>query len=645
MQARGRVVHCGDALQRASLGRHQAELRMPSRRDFHRLSIAAAMAALPAGAGAQNAPPAGIAAPPGRRAEPAATLRPELYGTHGMVAAGRQHTVEAGTRILAAGGNAFDAGVAAVFAAAVTEISHFGLGGEAPAIVFQAATGKVTVISGQGTAPQAATPGHFLSGGVIPGNGPNAGTVPAVVDAMALMLQNFGTRSLGEVLEPAIQLADGFPMYAAVRNALLIYRQHTERWEWSRRTYYAGGRVPEIGEIFRQPNLAGTLRAIAAAERAASKKGADRVKAIEAGRDAFYKGDVGRRIAAAVKQDGGLLSFDDLANYRGRLEAPVSTRFQDHDIHKAGFWSQGPALLLTLNILEAAGIDRMRHGSEQYLHTLVEAIKLAFDDRNAWFGDPLFADVPAEGLLSKSYAAERAFQILPQASLEHRYGNPYAHQRGLQRPGTAYLPRRLRVPGDPASDTTAIEVVDASGNLFSCTPSSGWLIGGAYIAGDTGVPLSNRLTVFDLDPSSPNVLAGGKRPRTTLTPTIVTRGGKPFLAVGTPGGDTQDQHIAQTLLNIILGNQNLQQALESPRVESMHFHQSFEDKRDEPGMLVMESRIPSSTIAAMMGRGHRVNLVSNYGIGTAGVAVGVDPRFGTLRGGADIRGERQVFGW
>jgi gamma-glutamyltranspeptidase/glutathione hydrolase len=208
-----------------------------------------------------------------------------------------------------------------------------------------------------------------------------------------------------------------------------------------------------------------------------------------------------------------------------------------------------------------------------------------------------------------------------------------------------FLPRRLGMPADPASDTTAIEVVDAKGNLFSATPSSGWLIGGAYIAGDTGVPLSNRLTVFDLDAASPNVLAGGKRPRTTLTPTIVTRDGKPFLAVGTPGGDTQDQHIAQTLLNIILGGQNLQHALESPRLESSHFHESFGEKPDAPGVLSVESRLPPEIVTALSRRGHRINVVADYGIGTAGVAVGVDPQTGTLRGGADVRGGRQVFGW
>jgi gamma-glutamyltranspeptidase / glutathione hydrolase len=619
---------------------------MPSRRDFHKYSLAAAAAALAPSGHGQNAPSAAASAVAGfRRAEEKVTLRPELYGTHGIVSAGRHYTVEAGTRMLAAGGNAFDAGVAAVFAAAVNEISHFGLGGEAPVLAFQARTGKVTVISGQGTAPKAAKPALFIPAGVIPGNGPNGGTVPAVVDAMALTLQQFGTMSLSQVLEPAIELADGFPMYGALRRSMLGNRDSTVRWEWSRRTYYAAGRVLETGEIFRQQNLGATLRALAAGEGAALKKGADRVKAIEAGRDVFYKGDVARRIVAAVQADGGLLTLDDLNTYRGRLEPAVTTSFQGFDVHKAGFWSQGPTLLMLLNILEAAGIEKLPLGGEPYLHTLMESIKLAFDDRNAWFGDPLFAEVPAEGLLSKSYAAERAALIGPQASLLHRFGNPYAHQRGGKAPATPFRPHRLSLPGDPPSDTTAIEIVDGRGNLFSCTPSSGWLVGGAYIAGDTGVPLSNRMSVFDLDAASPNVLVGGKRPRTTLSPTIVTRDGKPFLAIGTPGGDSQDQQIAQVLLNIILGRQGIQQAIEAPRLDSMHMHQSFGDKRDEPGVFEMEQRISTTILNALARRGHRIAVVEDYGIASAMVAAGVDPRFGTLRGGADVRGERYAFGW
>jgi len=614
---------------------------MISRRHFHRISMAAAAGAmLPHRAPAQTTPP-----PTGRRPEQRGTLRPELYGTHGLVAAGRQFTVDAGLRLLRAGGNAFDAGAAAVFAAAASEISHFGLGGEAPVVLFDARSGKVSVISGQGTAPRAATPAYFRPLGIIPGNGPNGGTIPAVVDAMARLLQQFGTKSLAEVLAPAIELADGFPVYGILRTMLAVNREATEIWQWARRTYYPQGRIPEVGEIFRQPNLAATLRALAAAEQSALKSGSDRSAAIEAGRDVFYKGDVARRIAAAMKADGGLMTYEDLATYKGRIEPALTTRFQGYDIHKAGFWSQGPALLMLLNLLDAAGFAGMKLRSEQSLHTLIEAIKLTFDDRNAFFGDPLFAEVPAEGLLSRSYAAERAALIGATASLEHRYGNPWAHQRGGRKPAVPFRPHVLTPPGSPTADTTAIEIVDAQGNLFSCTPSSGWLMGGAYIAGDTGVPMSNRLTVFDLDAASPNVLAGGKRPRTTLTPTIVTREGRPFLAIGTPGGDSQDQQIANVLLNIIMGSMSLQQAIEAPRIESTHFHESFGEKQDAPGVMEAESRIPMETLAALARRGHRVRLTSDYGAATGIVAAGVDPRFGTLRAGADVRGERYAFGW
>ena len=619
---------------------------MLSRRHFHRLSMATAAAAvLPGRAHAQLAAPPAQPPGAGQRAESRGTLRPELYGTHGMVAAGRQFTVEAGMRLLKAGGNSFDAGAAAVFAAAASEISHFGLGGEAPVVLFDARSGKVSVISGQGPAPRAATPAFFQPLGVIPGNGPNGGTIPAVVDSMARLLQQFGTKSLAEVMAPAIELADGFPVYGLLRNSLVVNREATQKWAWARRTYYPQDRIPEVGEIFRQPNLAATLRAMVAAESAALGHGADRSAAIEAGRDVFYKGDVARRIAAAVKVDGGLLSYEALATYKGRIEPAVTTRFQGYDIHKAGFWSQGPALLMTLNILDAAGISGMRVRSEQYLHTFTEAIKLAFDDRNAYFGDPLFAEIPAEGLLSKSYAAERASLIGEQASMEHRYGNPWAHQRSGHRPATMFRPRVLKPPGSPTADTTAIEIVDAQGNLFSCTPSSGWLMGGAYIAGDTGVPLSNRMAVFDLDSASPNVIAGGKRPRTTLTPTIVTREGRPFLAIGTPGGDSQDQQIANVLLNIFLGRMNLQQAIEAPRIESAHFHESFGEKQDAPGVVEIESRIPVDVLTGLARRGHRIQLASEYGAATGIVAAGVDPRFGTLRAGADVRGERYAFGW
>jgi gamma-glutamyltranspeptidase/glutathione hydrolase len=614
-------------------------------RDFSRRDIAAlllaggGMAALPSAAWAQSGP-----VEPTRLISAGETLRPEITGQFGIVAAGRHYACAAGIRMLMAGGNATDAGVAAVFAAAITEISHFGFGGEAPAIIHDAATGRSVVVNGQGTAPGLARPEVFAKAGVIPGNGPNGGTIPAVVDAMALALQFNGTMSLAQVMQPAIELADGFVMYNFLAEVFASQQQATSQWDWARRTYYPDGTPPQTGQIFRQPNLARTLRIIAEADRATLARTKDRVKAIQAGRDAFYTGDIARRMAAAVEADGGLIRYADLAGYKGKLETPAAVDVFGHRVLKGGFWSQGPALLLALNIAEAGGIAGMPAGSELYLHTLAESIKLAFDDRNMFFGDPDFADVPGKGLLSKSYAAERAKQIGPMASLEHRYGNPWAHE-GRARATPNFTPHMLSPPSGPIADTTAIEVVDAKGNLFSCTPSSGWLLGGAYVAGDTGVPMSNRLTIFDLDATSPNMLAPGKRPRTTLTPTLVLKDSKPFLAIGTPGGDNQDQQIMNVLLRVLIHNQPLQAAIEEPRINSNHFHNSFSIKKDEPGVLEIENRVPSAVRDGLAARGHKLTVLGPYGVSTGVVAAGMVPGTGTLRGAADVRRERYVFGW
>jgi gamma-glutamyltranspeptidase/glutathione hydrolase len=606
----------------------------------------AALGGVALGAVAAGAVEAAPILEPTRLENPDETMRPEILGTFGVVAAGRHYAVAAGIRILMAGGNATDAGVAAVFAASVTEISHFGFGGEAPTIIYDAKTSKVSVVNGQGCAPKLATPSVFEAQGVIPGNGPNGGTVPAMLDAMCLALELNGTMSLAQVMEPAIELADGFPMYAFLHNVMVSQRKATEAWAWSKATYYPDGRVPEVGEIFRQPNLAKTLRAISGADAAARKAGKDRKAAIRAGRDTFYKGDIARRIGAAVEKDGGTMRYEDLAAYQGKVEAPATTSFYGFDIYKGGFWSQGPTLLMTLNILEAADIRSMKPYSEAHLHTVTEAFKLAFDDRNAYFGDPAFVKVPAQGLLSKAYAAERAKLIGAKASLEHRYGDPYPFDGQVKRTGPSFVPHVIDKKTGPSADTTAIEVADKDGNLFSCTPSSGWLLGGAYVAGDTGVPLSNRMTVFDLDPASPNVLAPGKRPRTTLSPSMVLKDGKPFLAIGTPGGDNQDQQICNVLLNLLAFGMPLQQAIEAPRINSNHFHNSFGAKKDDPGGLEIEDRVPAAVRDGLTARGHRLDVLGPYGVSTGVVAAGVYPgRPGVLRGAADVRRERYVFGW
>ena len=615
-----------------------------SRRDLAALAVGGAVLAQ-GQAFAQGAAPAAKAPlEPTRLVSAGETLRPEIVGNFGIVAAGRHYAVAAGTRILMAGGNATDAGVAAVFAAAVTEISHFGFGGEAPTIVYDAKAKQVSVVNGQGVAPALATPDKFAKAGVIPGNGPNGGTVPAMVDAMALALQLNGTMTLSQVLQPAMELADGFVMYSFLAEVFASQKKATSRWKDAYETYYPGGKSPKVGEIFRQPNLARTIRIIAEADRIAYRKKKDRKAAIQAGRDAFYKGDIARRIGAAMERDGGLMRYEDLTAYRGKVETPTMTSVFGYEVCKGGFWSQGPAMLMALNIAEAAGIATMEPGSAAYLHVVAESIKLAFDDRNAYFGDPDFATIPMKGLLSKAYASERARQIGPKASLEHRYGDPWVFE-GSARTTPVFTPHVLKAPPRPTADTTAIEVVDKDGNLFSATPSSGWLLGGAYIAGDTGVPMSNRLTVFDLDPESPNVLAPGKRPRTTLSPCMVLKDGAPYLAIGTPGGDNQDQQIMNVLLRVLAFDQPLQAAIEAPRINSNHFHASFAIKKDEPGVLEIEDRVPQAVRDDLAARGHKLDVLGPFAVSTGIVAAGVVPDSGTLRGGADVRRERYVFGW
>ncbi len=583
---------------------------------------------------------------PTRVAAPHATMRPEILGTHGIVAGGRHYSVEAGMRILRDGGNAIDAGVATVFAASVVEISHFGFGGEAPALIYDAKTREVIVINGQGPAPKAAAPALFEKLGRVPGNGPLGATIPAMLDAMALALEAKGTMRLAQVMQPAIELADGFPMYAFLRNFFVSERKATEQYEWSAKTYYPGGRIPEVGELFRQPNLARTLRAIVAAEQAALAKGRDRAAAIRAGRDAFYTGDIARRVADADRAAGGVFSYEDLASYHGQIEKPVTTRFHGFDVYKAGAWNQGPALLETLNILEGIDLRSMGQGSAPYLHTVDEAIKLAYDDRNAFLGDPAFAAVPLAGLLSKPYAATRRSLIGERARIDHALGDPYAFDASVPKPAQPYVPHAQgEKTATGVGDTTCVDVVDKDGNLFSATPSSGWLLGGAFVAGDTGVPLSNRMQVFDLDARSPNVLVGGKRPRTTLTPTIVLQDGKPFLAISTPGGDSQDQQILNVLLNVLVFGLDIQAAIELPRINSLHPFSSFDNHASEPGVLEIEDRVPPRVRDDLTARGHTLKVLGPYGMSTGVVAVGMNPATGTLRGGADPRRERYIFGW
>ena len=611
---------------------------------------------------------------------PPSSVRGEVRASHGVVAAGRSFTVDAGARLMSAGGNAIDGGVASIFAAAVVEISHFGLGGEAPIIIYSARERRVVVINGQGSAPKAATPAMFAGKDAIPGNGPLGATLPAAVDSAAIALAKYGTKSLSDVLQPAIALADGFPMYEFLHRYLETERAACEPYAWTMRTYYPGGRITPVGEMFRQPNLAATLRALAAAEQAALARGASREQAIEAGRDAFYKGPIARDMTAAVREAGGVMTEEDLAGYHGKIEEPASAPYRGYTVYKAGFWNQGPVLLQTLRILEGFDLAAMGAGSSDALHTTVEAIKLAYADRDRYYGDPDFSRIPGEVLLSARYAALRRALIDPKrASVDQRPGDPATgaglldilpSKGGMDLPAKAgsylQLPidpqgrngsldsSRLQAGDPPATetelqkekgDTTSLQVADADGNLFSATPSSGWLLGGAFVAGSTGVPMSNRMQAFNLDPSSPNVLAGGKRPRTTLTPTVVLKDGKPFLAIGTPGGDSQDQQILLVLLNILDFGMDVQAAIEAPRVNSLHPVSSFDNHRPMPGVLEVESTVDPAVVAELKARGHSLLVRRPFGISTGIVAAGMDPVTGRLRGGADLRRERAIVVW
>jgi gamma-glutamyltranspeptidase/glutathione hydrolase len=576
------------------------------------------------------------------------TVRSEVRATHGVVAAGRTFTVDAGARVLAAGGNAVDAGVASIFAAAVVEISHFGLGGEAPIIIYSARDRKVVVINGQGSAPRAATPELFAGKPVIPGNGPLGATVPAAVDSASIALARYGTKSLSDVLAPAIELADGFPMYEFLHHYLETERTATEAYGWSKSTYYRDGRITPTGEMFRQPNLAATLRAMAAGEKDARARGATREAAIEAGRDVFYKGPIAREMTSAVREAGGVMTEEDLASYHGRIEEPAVAPYRGYTIYKAGFWTQGPALLQTLRLLEGFDLHRMGQGSADALHTTVEAIKLAYADRDRYYGDPDFTRVPGTMLLSEPYARmRRALIDGHRASLEQRPGDPIRGTAELPHASAAnaHLPAIPSRPAREPGDTTSVQVADAHGNLFSATPSSGWLLGGAFVAGRTGVPMSNRMQAFNLDTASPNVLAGGKRPRTTLTPTIVLKDGRPFLAIGTPGGDSQDQQILLVLLNVIDFGMDVQAAIEAPRVNSLHPVSSFEEHQALPGVLEAEATLSPSVLAELTARGHVLRMRPANGISTGVVAAGIDPATGRLRGGADLRRERALVAW
>jgi gamma-glutamyltranspeptidase/glutathione hydrolase len=599
----------------------------------------------------------------------AQTFRPVVRGKRGVVAGGQPLSVEAGLRILQQGGNAVDAGVATILAASVIEFSHFSFGGEVPILIKLKGNTKVSVVEGMGQAPMKATREFFVNrtatkdvatapdspksssdmptmsgakSGLIPSTGPLAATVPAVLDACVTALDQFGTKSLGEVMQPAIELADGFPIDELRVQYIQTRAPIFSQWPDAKRIFLPNGAVPKVGDIFVQADLARTMREIVAAEKSSASKG--RHAGLIAARDYFYQGPVAKRIGEYMQTHGGLLAAEDLARFHARIGVPVKAEFHGYEIYKAGFWTQGPAMVETLNLLDGYDLKAMGHNSADYIHTLAEALKLALADRDRYYGDPDFAKIPTTELLSKDYAALRRTLIEPQhASLAQQPGDP-SNMKAVLATVSENRGHASTVPAiERANDTTCVNVIDKDGNLFSATPSGAWLP--AVVAGDTGVLMGQRLQSALTDPQSPNVVAPGKRPRITLTPTLVLKSGQPFMVLSTPGGDNQDQALLQVLLNIIEFGMNPQEAVEAARFDTQHYVSSFDDHEFLPGSLNIESRIPEKTIADLKARGHKVNVQTAWGTLSSPTVIMFDPQTGVSSAGADPRRGRYAVAW
>jgi len=559
---------------------------------------------------------------------PTFTTRPVVMGKRGVVTSGHYLASAAGFRIMEQGGNAIDAAAAMCFCLNLLEPQSNGLGGEVPTLIYSARQGKPFAISGMGWSPKTFTIDWCRKHGIdlIPGDGYLPACVPAVVDTWATAVARFGTMSFSQILQPAIELAEkGFPVYESLRASLESnYQKYTELYPTTGEVYYLDGRVPEVGEIIRNPDWANVLKAMCRAEKKALSKG--RIAGIEAARDAFYKGEIAEKIIDFISNNPvedasgvahtGLLAYEDIAEWHATVEEPVLFNYRGLDVYKCPSWTQGPVFLQQLALLEGYDLKAMGHNSADYLHTLIECAKLAFADREAYYGDPAHDDVPFDVLLSKEYANRRRSLVGEEASREMRPGDV---GRGIPRYDLADVAadnrralniaardiRDLGLGHAHVGDTTHLDAVDREGNMVAATPSGGWLGSSPVIKG-LGFPLGTRGQMFYLNPQRPNALAPHKRPRATLTPSLVTRDGQPYMVFGTPGGDSQDQWTLQFFLNYVEFGMSLQEALDAPSVHSVHFPSSFYPREAYPGRLVAEGRIPEQVIAELERRGHEV---------------------------------------
>jgi gamma-glutamyltranspeptidase/glutathione hydrolase len=614
--------------------------------------------------------PAEQAAPPRANQDalpPRTTQKPPLHGTHWMAITGKPLGAAAGSMMFQQGGNAIDA-ACAMLAAVSTMWDTLGWGGETQALIYNPHTKKVIGINALGVAPTGATVAYYKSQGYNypPEYGPLAAVTPGTPGGLMTMLAEFGTMSLAQVLAPAITLADGYAIEAQAANAMEREKAEIKKWKYSPGVFlpHAGQgatrEAPQAGEIFRQPDLAATLRKLVDAEQTALRAGRSRRDAILAAYDRFYKGDIAQEIVRGTREQGGLFTADDLANWKVKIEEPLSTSYKGVEVYKLAQWQQGPVLLQTLNILENVDVKALGYNTPKYLHTLYQAMNLAFADRDFYYGDPAFPpDEPMRGLLSKDYAKARARTMSADRNdAAAKPGDPYPYQGGTN-PFAQHLnawppppkPARIGSSGGDArswdeafyAGTTSIQAADAAGWVISVTPSGGWIP--AVIAGRTGVGLSQRAQSFVTDPAENpfNVIEPGKRPRVTLTPTIAMKDGLPWMAFSVQGGDSQDQNLLQCLLNILEFGMTPQQAVEAPNMNSFQMRNSFQDHTPQPGRML----VASSTSAAVRAELQRMGYTLQFADRTSGpiTAIWFDRRHGSMWGAASNHGEDYGIAW
>ena len=623
------------------------------------------------------------------RADAQQTQKPPLHAKHWIAITGKPLSATTGAMIFQRGGNAVDA-ACAMLAAGATMWDVLSWGGETQALIYNPKLKKVIGINALGVAPTGATAAYYKSKGMRypPEYGPLAAVTPGTPGGLMTMLAEYGTMSLEQVLAPAIEMADGYPIEAQTADQIERLKGEIKKWKYSRELFltHAGQprEAPEAGEIFVQRDLAATLRKLVETEKQALRSGKSRKEAIYAAYDRFYKGDIAQEIVRGTREEGGLFTMADLASWKVRIEEPVSVWYKGIQVYKLPFWQQGPAMLQALNILENADLKSMGFNSPKYMHTIYQAMSLAFADRDFYYGDPYFPpEEPTRGLLSKDYAKARYASInWERNDSTVRPGDPYPYQSARNPfadqlakwtviPAPDSAPRsggQDRLPADSGSSpsaslssssrfassdaefmesfyrgTTTIETADAEGWVVSVTPSGGWVP--AVVAGRTGVGLSQRGQSFVTDPRDGpfNVIEPGKRPRVTLTPTLALKDGLPYLAFAVQGGDSQDQNLLQFFLNVVEFGMTVQQATEAPNINSFQMRSSFGIHESRPGRMLIAASTPDSVRKELERMGYTLEDAAR----TSGPinAIWFDRKHGTMWGGSSNYGEDYGIAW